>query len=155
MRGVGRGAERACGRDRAAFGDTAAGNCDATGAHGDASGQYGNASGQHCDTSGWYGDAADTAAGKRSGIEFAGAAHARKQYATFDGKSKYAKHAGDDAERVSLRAAAGNGGDSEELDAGAGRGDARNVVGIVESGFVEFGGGELRIIAFDGGQQRR
>ena len=145
---MGGGAERACGRDRAAFGDTATGNCDATGAHG-------NASGQHGDTCGWYGDSADAAAGKRSGIEFAGAANAGKQYATFDGKSKYAKHAGDDAERISLRASAGNGGDSEELDAGAGRGDAGNVVGIVESGFVEFGRSEPGIIAFDGGKQRR
>jgi hypothetical protein len=148
VRGLGRGAERACGRVGAAFGDTAAGNCDATGAHG-------NASGQHGDTCGGDGDAADTAAGKRSGIEFAGAAHAGKQYATFDGKSKYAKHAGDDAGRVTLRAAAGNGGDSEELDAGAGRGDAGDVAGIVESGFVEFGSSEPGIIAFDGGQQRR
>ena len=155
MCGLGRGARRACGRDRAAFGDSATGNCNTASAHGNASGWYSDASGQHGDTAGGDGDAADTAAGKRSGIEFAGAANAGKQYATFDGKSKYAKHAGDDAERVSVRTAAGNVGDSEELDAGAGRGNAGIVAGIVESGFVEFGSSEPGIIAFDGGQQRR
>lgn len=70
---------------------------------------------------------------------------APRQHSTFDGKSKYTKHAGNDAQRVTLRASAGYSRDTQCRDTSTGCSNAGNIeFKFVKCGFIAIVGWEQR-----------